>query len=360
MFAMSEAVTAIDPTAAWNAVLAHDRRFDGRFVYAVTSTGVFCRPSCPSRRPRPDRVQFYASPVEAQAAGYRACRRCQPLEAGLGDDRRVRIVREFIEQHADEPVTLARLARLVRTSPQRLQRSFRQAMGVTPKAYMTARRLERLKTSLRSGASVADATYEAGFGSGSRVYEHSNDVLGMTPGTYRRGGQGARIQFATIACSLGHMLVGATEKGVCRVAFGPSARDLERELKAEYPAAEICGGDGRFDAWVRAIVEQVDHGGPGDQVPVDVKGTAFQSRVWGALRQIPLGATRSYAEIARAIGEPKAARAVARACATNPVAVVVPCHRVVRGDGAPGGYRWGVQRKRQLLETEQRAVRARA
>lgn len=348
---------AIDPTSAWAAVEARDSRFDGRFVYAVASTGIYCRPSCPSRRPNPRKVAFFSTADEAEGAGYRACRRCRPRSAGPTDpERAVERARAWVDAHLDEPVTLAGLGEAVGLSPWYLQRTFKRLTGLTPKEYASARRLERLKSHLKKGDDVTTATYEAGYGSGSRVYEQSDARLGMTPATYRRGGQGAAIRYLVTDSPLGRMLVAATDRGVCAVTFGSSDAELAAGLGREYPNAEIReAGDATLESWTEAILHHLEGEDPRLSLPLDLRATAFQWRVWRALQEIPRGETRSYGEVAASLGRPGAARAVARACASNRVALAVPCHRVVRGDGDAGGYRWGEDRKRRLLEMERQA-----
>jgi len=335
----------------WTAVQDRDSAADGRFVYAVASTRIYCRPSCPSRRPHRRQVQFFATPALAEAEGYRACRRCRPRELETDAVRRVRAAQRYLEQHLDETVTLERLGAAVGMSPYHLQRTFKRLTGATPRAYAGARRMERMKTRLKEGDSVTRATYDAGYSSPSRVYDHSRSRLGMTPGTYRNGGRGVRIRFTTVATALGAALVAATECGLCAVTLGDDAGALEAALRREYPAAMVERRDSELRGWAGAVVARIA-GDEAERLPLDVRGTAFQSRVWEALQRIPRGATRSYAEIARDLGQPSAARAVARACATNRLAVVIPCHRVVREDGGLGGYRWGVERKRELLRAE--------
>jgi AraC family transcriptional regulator, regulatory protein of adaptative response / methylated-DNA-[protein]-cysteine methyltransferase len=345
----------------WKAVLERDSRQDGRFVYAVASTGVYCRPSCPSRRPRRENVAFFSAPEEAERAGYRACRRCAPKSSLAPAERMVQRACAYLEAHLDEPVTLETLGRAVGVSPYHLQRMFKRVTGVSPKEFVNARRVERLKGRLQQGDGVADATYEAGYGSGSRVYERSDAQLGMTPATYKRGGTGVTIRYGTAASPLGRLLVAVSERGVCAVTLGDSDAALVEALRKEYPRARIervasGGDDQKLEDWLGAIVRHLDGAQPSLTLPLDVQATAFQRRVWQALQEIPYGATRSYGEIAAAIGQPNAARAVARACASNRVALVVPCHRVVPGDfvtgGESGGYRWGAERKRRLLESE--------
>ena len=337
----------------WQAVLAHDRSFDGSFVYAVRSTGVYCRPSCPSRRPRRELVVFYPHASAAEEAGFRACRRC----GARPDSTRVRTelvaravgVLDAVEENVP---TLAALSTQLDVSPHRLARGFKRLTGITPRDYTDARRLERLKAGLRNGGTVADAVYEAGYGSSRAVYERAQAQLGMTPGVYRKGGAGMQIGYTVVDSPLGRLLIAATGRGVCSVCLGESDTALEQALFAEYSKAEIRRDAAGLGPLISALQNHLSGGGPQLALPVDVQATAFQWRVWRELRGIPYGETRSYGEIARAIGRPKAVRAVARACATNPVAVVIPCHRVVRQDGSLGGYRWGLDRKRALLERE--------
>ncbi len=344
----------------WRATEARDAASDGAFVFAVASTGIYCRPSCPSRRPKRRNVAFYALPEAAERAGYRACFRCKPRETAAADPRieAVRQTCRYIEDGDESPPTLATLAEHVGLSPHHLQRTFKRYMGISPRQYADARRLERLKSSLKAGDQVTGALYEAGYGSSSRLYEKAPAQLGMTPATYRKGGAGARIGYTIVASPLGRLLVGATERGVSAVCLGTSDGALERILRDEFPAAEIARDDAALAGWVGDILAHLDGRRPHLDLPVDVRATAFQRAVWEALRTIPYGETRSYAEVAQAIGRPAAVRAVANACAANPVAVVVPCHRVVRADGAAGGYRWGPERKKTLLATERAAAGA--
>jgi AraC family transcriptional regulator of adaptative response/methylated-DNA-[protein]-cysteine methyltransferase len=339
----------LDDDAAWSAVLARDAGADGRFVYAVGSTGIYCRPSCPSRRPRRRGVTFFATADDAERAAFRACRRCDPRGRRAPAAELIARACRALDD-SDGPLTLAALGGALGVSPFHLQRTFKRVVGVTPKEYAAARRVARLKASLPGAATVTEAVYEAGYGSGSRVYERP--LLGMTPATYRSGGRGARIAFTTAATPLGRLLVAATAHGVCAVSLGSGDRALERALRAEYPRATVERDGRALGPWVAAIVASLDGDRRGLALPLDVQATAFQRRVWQALREIPRGETRSYAELADAIGAPTAARAVARACSTNPVALLIPCHRVVRGDGAVGGYRWGAARKRRLLDGE--------
>jgi AraC family transcriptional regulator of adaptative response/methylated-DNA-[protein]-cysteine methyltransferase len=342
-----------DTTRQWQAVLLRDASQDGAFVYAVRSTGVYCRPSCPSRRPRREQVTFFRDPSAAELAGFRACRRCRPAERAAADPD-VGLVRRacaYLDEHADHAITLDRLGRETGASPDRLHRAFRRLTGITPREYRDARRGERLRSSLRARGRVGPSVYEAGYGSSSRVYERADRLLGMTPATYARGGRGARIRFTIVTSSLGPLLVAATDRGVCRVGLGERA---EAELRREFQAATVERDDGALARAARAILRHLDGRTPHIALPLDIRATAFQRRVWRELLTIPAGAVRSYADVARAIGRPRATRAVARACATNPVALVIPCHRVVRADGGLGGYRWGEDHKRRLLALEER------
>lgn len=342
------------PGEAWAAVMAHDHRFDGVFVYAVRTTAVYCRPSCPSRRPLRENVRFYASPDDAERGGFRPCKRCRPrAEAATAGAAGAARAREYIDAHLDEPLTLDALAREVRLSPYHLQRVFKRHVGLSPKKYRDAKRLERFKAQVKRGDTVSRATYEAGFGSSSTLYAAAGAGLGMTPAAYRRGGLGVRIRYGVAPTTFGQLLVAATDKGICAVSLGDSPDELEGGLRREFPRADLERADDALAGWVRAIVAHLEGTDTALAVPTDLHGTEFQMRVWRALREIPYGDTRSYSEVARAIGQPSAVRAVAHACATNRVALVVPCHRVVREGGALGGYRWGLDRKRRLLRREQ-------
>jgi len=333
----------MSPTQRWQAVLARDRRFDGTFVYAVRSTGIYCRPSCASRRPRRTQVTFFPIPEAAEREGYRACKRCHPAAAAT--DPAVTLVREAARAIA--------AGTRPRGDARRLTRAFKRVLGITPRAYAEARRLDRFKQELKRRKQVSPALYEAGYGSSSRVYERTDAQLGMTPATYARGASGVGIAYATVATRLGRLLVAATERGVCRVALADNAGILEQDLFAEFPNARVVEDkSGKLHAWVTAILAYLEGREPDLDLPLDIRATAFQRRVWQELQKIPFGQTRTYAEVARRLGQPTAARAVAQACATNPAALVIPCHRVVRADGDQGGYRWGVQRKQQLLEME--------
>ncbi|MGH2561672.1 MAG: bifunctional DNA-binding transcriptional regulator/O6-methylguanine-DNA methyltransferase Ada [Thermomicrobiales bacterium] len=354
--ALQQSMTKVSTPAAnseqmWQAVLDRDRALDGQWYFGVRTTGIYCRPSCPSRRPKRENVVFLRSQEEAARAGFRPCRRCKPDEVDAQADFVARASR-YIDEHVDEAITLEALSGAVGVSPHHLHRTFRRIVGITPRQYADARRLATVKNGLRERDDVTSALYEAGFGSSSRLYERADSRLGMTPNTYRQGGAGELISYAIVDSSLGRLLVAATARGVCAVQFGDADALLTNTLKSEFPAATIRRDDGVAGAWVQAVVDHVSGTHPHLDVPLDVRATAFQRRVWDALQTIPLGATRSYGDVARAIGQPDAARAVARACAENPVAVVVPCHRVVRADGGRGGYRWGVERKQALLARE--------
>ena len=324
--------------------MARDRRFDGAFVYAVRSTGIYCRPSCASRRPRRTQVTFFPIPEAAEREGFRACRRCHPADAN-GTDPGVTLVREACRAIAAGQTPPG--------DPRRLARVFKRILGITPRAYGQAQRVAHFKQELKRRKQVSPALYEAGYSSTSRVYERTHEELGMTPATYARGGAGVAIVFVTLSTPLGRLLVAATARGVCRVMLGDSAAKLEADLRGEFDAADVREDQsGKLEGYVEAILSYLDGTEPHLDLPLDIRATAFQRRVWQELRQIPFGETRTYAEVAKAIGQPQATRAVARACATNPTALVNPCHRVVRGDGELGGYRWGVERKKALLEKE--------
>jgi AraC family transcriptional regulator of adaptative response/methylated-DNA-[protein]-cysteine methyltransferase len=346
----------------WRAVLSRDRAADGTFVFAVRSTGVYCRPSCPARRPRRDRVRFFRDPAQATRAGYRACRRCRPdgrPERDGAVDLATRVCRH-IESHLEEPLRLEAIAGALGRSPQYIRHAFVQVLGITPKRYVDACRLDLVKARLRAQTAVTAALYEAGYGSSSRLYGRAAVRLGMTPAAYRRGGAGTTVRYTTAATPLGRLLVGATDRGVCAVSLGESEAPQIASLRREFPAAEISRDDAALAPAARTILAHLEGRRPRMDLPLDIRATAFQGRVWDALRAIPYGATRSYAEVARAIGRPAAVRAVARACAANPVPLIIPCHRVIRADGDLGGYRLGAERKRALLARERRTAAAAA
>jgi AraC family transcriptional regulator of adaptative response/methylated-DNA-[protein]-cysteine methyltransferase len=334
----------------WRAVEERDRSADGTFVFAVTTTGIYCRPSCPARRPRPENVRFFDGNAAARAAGFRPCKRCLPDDVLLIDQALAK-VRVLLDAADGEPVALARLGEATGMSPFHLQREFKRRLGMSPKRYSMALRAERLKREMKGGRTVLDSGFEAGYGSASRLYADSARRLGMTPGRFKDGGRGIEIRYAVGTTPVGAVLVAATAQGHCAVRLGASADTLRAALRSDFPKAELVA-DGRalrsfLDA-ARSRVARVSE----LELATDLQGTAFQALVWEELRRIPAGETRSYSEIARAIGRPRAVRAVARACATNPVALFVPCHRVVGSDGALTGYRWGVQRKKALLAIE--------
>ena len=338
----------------WNAIIARDAARDGEFVFAVSSTGVYCRPSCAARRPRRENVQFFLRPEQAEQAGYRACLRCRPKSASgnrLSDG--VKAICRFIEQHLDEPLSLRRLSREFQQSPFHLQRRFKAVVGITPREYADSCRLRQLKRNLQAGDSVTRAMYDAGYGSSSRLYERTASQLGMTPDKYRRGAIAATIRYTCADSPLGRMLIAATERGICAIQFARTDSELIEGLKREFPFAIRKSDNNGLESWVSALLQHMHNKDADSSLPLDIRATAFQRRVWRYLQSIPFGATRSYSEVAKAIGQPRAVRAVARACASNPVAVAIPCHRVVREDGGMGGYRWGIERKRALLEIEQ-------
>ena len=339
----------------WQQILSRDARQDGRFVFAVRTTGVYCRPSCPSRRPRRDSVEFFVSPQAAERAGYRACLRCKPTQVSE-QARYVLRARQLLD-NSEGLLTLSELSKRVGVSPFHLQRLFKRTTGLSPREYQAARRTQHIKSKLRGGSDVTTSLYDAGYGSPSRLYEAADQQLGMTPATYGRGGSGERITFTVADSALGKMLVAATSRGICAVRFGDDAMLLEGDLRDEFHAADLHRDDKALRDFVGAILSALAEQKPLFDLPLDIRATAFQQKVWSALRQIPRGETRSYSEIARNIGDPAATRAVARACASNPVAVVIPCHRVVRENGDLSGYRWGVQRKEELLRREQAAAK---
>ena len=348
---------------AWKAVLARDSSVDGRFVYGVVTTGVYCRPACPSRRPLRQNVRFYPAPADAERDGLRACRRCRPEAAAVVDPigDRIRWLCRHIEANPETRPVLAELGALVHWSPAHLQRQFKDRVGVTPKQYAEACRLDSLKRSLRENASVTGAIFDAGFGSTSRVYERVETRIGMTPGEYRAGGAGVAVSYAFAQTPVGLLLMAATDRGLCSVQLGDSEAQMLEALRAEYPAATLSAmppdAEGAFDDWMSALRAYLDGTRIALDLPADVRGTAFQMRVWDYLRRIPHGQTCTYGQVAEAIGRPDAVRAVAGACAANRLALTVPCHRVIRGDGGLGGYRWGVGRKQALIEQERVAAR---
>jgi AraC family transcriptional regulator of adaptative response/methylated-DNA-[protein]-cysteine methyltransferase len=359
---MSNAVPnpTLNEDQCWAAVAGKDPAQDGRFVYAVATTGVYCKPSCASRRPLRRNVRFFATPADAERAGFRACKRCRPSsEASNVINRVVHELARQIDAHPEQSFRLEQLAKRAGYSPFYLQRTFKAVIGSSPKEYQTAARLRTLKHELRRDASVSDAIYEAGFGSGSRVYEKTDGQLGMTPSEYRSGGKGLTISYASGRTPLGLLMIGATDRGICFLQFGAGDRELTAELARQFPAATLQAmppaNQEQFESWMAALNRHLRGLEPRLDLPLDVRGSAFQLIVWRYLQKLPYGEVRSYSEVAAGIGKPSAARAVARACATNHVALLIPCHRVVRGTGELGGYRWGLQRKRVLLDTERAA-----
>jgi len=337
----------------WRAILKRDSTADEQFYFSVRTTGVYCRPSCAARVARRENVNFHASIADAERAGFRACKRCKPKEAPLRA-RQAAAVAEACRliENADEPPSLENLANAVGLSRFHLHRLFREITGVTPKAYAVARRANRVRKALTQSATVTEAIYAAGFNSNGRFYAKSSKILGMTPRAFREGGPATAIRFALSECSLGSILVAASAKGICAILMGDDPDALLHELQDRFPQAAFAPGDSAFETWVAKVVAFVDRPGTGLDLPLDIRGTAFQQRVWEALCDIPVGSTASYTQIAQKIGAPKAVRAVAQACAANPLAVAIPCHRVVRNDGGISGYRWGVERKRSLLKRE--------
>lgn len=345
------AATLADPR--WIAVIARDPAADGSFVYSVASTGIYCRPTCPSRRPGIEQVAFHDSATEAEAAGFRPCRRCTPDGQSLTEKHAATVAElcRFIETAAQAP-TLAELAARSGISAHHLHRLFKATTGLTPRAYAAAQRAQRIRHQLQHSPTVTEAIYGAGYGSSGRFYEEAGQLLGMTPSDYRAGGANSTIRFALGECSLGSILVACSGRGICSILIGDDPQTLAHDLQDRFPAAELIGGDAGFEQLVARVVGLVEAPGLGHDLPLDIRGTAFQQRVWQALREIPPGGTVSYSELARRIGSPGSARAVAGACAANVLAVAIPCHRVVRSDGSLSGYRWGVERKRALLESE--------
>ena len=337
----------------WQAVQRRDPAFDGKFLFAVRTTGIYCRPSCASRPAKRENVTFFETSAQAETAGYRACKRCRPDQLGAPDPQ-VQAVAQACEriETAEEAPRLAELAAGAGLSPHHFHRVFKAITGVTPKAYAAETRARHAADKLRTAGTVTEAIYDAGFNSSSRFYENTTARLGMTPGAVRRGGAGAIIRFAVGEASLGAVLVAATDKGVCAITLGDDPDALVRDLQDRFPRAELKGGDAEFERMVAEVVGLVEAPGQRLDLPLDIRGTAFQQKVWAALQAIPPGKTASYAKIARAIGQPKAVRAVAQACGANPLAIAIPCHRVVRSDGDLSGYRWGVERKRKLIDRE--------
>jgi AraC family transcriptional regulator of adaptative response/methylated-DNA-[protein]-cysteine methyltransferase len=351
--------TKITPRAAeqyWRATMARDARADGTFILGVSSTHIYCRPSCPARRPLRRNVVFFRTGEEAEKQGFRPCLRCKPNEKSGPLALVERAARE-LAHNTEENLRVAALARKLGTSASALRRAFHQVTGLAPRDLADALRLNRFKSLLRSGKNITTALYETGYGSSSRVYERSDVQLGMTPAAYQKGGKGMKLNYTIAKSPLGKVLVAATDRGVSAVYLGGAEPELLAELREEYPRAELAPAKESDQRWVSEIVRQIEGKPAAQELPLDVQGTAFQRRVWQELQRIPRGTTRTYTQVAQSLGQPTAVRAVARACATNPVSIVVPCHRVIRGDGSLAGYRWGLSRKEQLLAAERAAVK---
>jgi len=346
-----------DDERRWRAVLDRDPNADGMFCYAVRTTGVYCRPTCRSKRPRRENVGFYPTAAAAAAAGFRACKRCRPDRAASAEDRNAAVARACrLIDEAEVAPSLAHLARLAGMSASHFHRVFTAAIGITPRAYAQARRTQRVRATLGRRVKVTDAIYQAGFNSSSRFYAEAGKILGMTPSRYRVGGAGETIRFAHGTCSLGSVLVAATARGICAISLGDAPAALQADLRMRFPRAELAPADTKFARLVRQVVALIETPERSTALPLDIRGTAFQQRVWQALNRIPVGSRMSYAELARRIGAPNAVRAVGHACAANTIAVAIPCHRAVRSDGTLAGYRWGIERKQVLLERERKAA----
>jgi AraC family transcriptional regulator of adaptative response/methylated-DNA-[protein]-cysteine methyltransferase len=349
------AATLADPR--WASVVAKDAKADGTFYYSVKTTGVYCRPSCAARKARPENVGFHDTREDAERAGFHPCRRCKPNEPSQVKQYASKVTEacRFIEESETVP-NLEELATRVGVSAYHFHRVFKKITGLTPREYAVAHRDKRVRSQLGSSGTVTEAIFDAGYNSNSRFYETSNRVLGMTPTTYRAGGANTEIRFAVGECSLGSILVAQSELGVCAILLGDDPDVLVRDLQDRFPRASLIGGDAEFEQLVAKVVGFVEAPGIGLDLPLDVRGTAFQQRVWQVLRDIPAGQTISYTELAKRIGAPSAVRAVAQACGANALAIAIPCHRVVRNDGGLSGYRWGVERKRALLDAEAQAL----
>ena len=353
---MKRSPAKVDEAERWQAVVERDSAQDGAFVFAVSSTGVFCRPSCPARRPKRENVRFFAHATAAEQAGFRACLRCRPKAVdGNPQSALVREMCRYIEQNIEDRLTLALLARKFRRSAFHLQRMFKSVLGVSPKAYIDACRLRQVKQNLQAGHDVTTSLYAAGYGSSSRLYERTSSQLGMTPEKYRRGALAAVVRFTITSSPLGRMLIAATDKGICAIQFADSEAELQQGLMREFPFAARKRDDAALAQWRVSLTQLMNGQDAHPSLPLDIRATAFQRRVWEHLQRIPRGETQSYSAVAKKLGMPKATRAVARACATNPVAIAIPCHRVVLQDGDLGGYRWGIERKERLLAMEKEA-----
>lgn len=350
--AMPEADVFTDDNERWSALVNRDRRADGLFLYAVKTTGIYCRPTCPSRNPKRDNVEFFTTWDQAERHGYRACRKCKPAASSVSQipDTVVEACRLIDE--SEEPPSLDRLAVLVGLSPSYFHRLFKKTVGITPRAYAAARRAERFREGLKRRPTVTQAMVEAGYGASSRCYEEVGQTLGMTPTQFKHGGVDQTIRFAVVECYLGWVAVAATERGICSIEFGDQPEELRENLTARFANADLREDDPAFLDWVRQVVDYVEAPDRGLDLSLDIRGTAFQRMVWEQLRAVPAGTTATYAEIAHRIGKPNAVRAVASACAANRLAVAIPCHRIVRKNGDVSGYRWGVERKRELIKRE--------
>jgi AraC family transcriptional regulator, regulatory protein of adaptative response / methylated-DNA-[protein]-cysteine methyltransferase len=347
---------ALSADDRWTALVKRSPQPDNQFLYAVTTTGIYCRPTCSSRLPNRENVRFFNHAEEAQQAGFRACKRCRPDLVENPDAIRTAVLQACaIMDNAETRPTLSELSKAVNVSPFHFQRQFKQIIGVTPKQYFMQKRLQRVQSNLKAGDTVTEAIYDAGFSSSTPFYQQSKRSLGMSPSSFKNGGIGSSIFYAIRETHLGWLLVAATETGVCAIEFGSSHSDLDASLRSRFPQAEIIAGHPVYENWVQSVLSYLDHPQSGLDLPLDIRGTAFQRRVWQALREIPIGETISYTELARRVGHPKAVRAAAGACASNKIAIAVPCHRVVRSDGSLSGYRWGIERKRELLEREKEA-----
>lgn len=350
------AVVGLEENDLWQAVVTRDGDRDGLFVYAVRSTGIYCRPSCPSRKPKRESVVFFALPAIAKHAGFHACKRCEPDRLAASDPQveRVQDICRYIYSHLDEPLDLTSLGERFHTSPYHLQRLFKKVVGVTPAQYLQACRMDRVKAQLRQGNEISDALYEAGLSSTSRLYSQSSLQLGMTPRTYQKAGKGVEIFYTIVPCPYGYLLVAATGRGICAVKFGDSPSEVEGDLLAEFNQADLYRRDETLAPWMESMLKHLEGRMPHLDLPLDIQATAFQKQVWQAIQDIPYGETRTYSEVAGVIGKPAAVRAVGHACASNPVALLVPCQRVVRSDGGLGGYRWGLERKEAMLKLEKK------
>lgn len=341
----------LDDEACYQAVLNRDRTQDGKFVTAVRTTGIYCRPSCPARTPKRENVTFYRTPAEAEAAGFRACKRCSPNTQAFEADLAEQICR-YVDSHLDQRLSLDELGTVVVISPQHLQRMFKRTLGISPREYIAARRLDHLKTRLKAGDTVTEALYDAGFSSSSRLYENAPEKLGMTPADYKSGAQGLNIRYTIAPSSLGYVLAAATNKGICAVMLDDEPDTMVTKLHDEFHGAHIQPDTDSLREPLAGVLAYIEGQQPHIELPLDIRGTAFQQRVWQALQAIPYGETRSYSQVAESIGQPEATRAVASAIANNHIAVVIPCHRVIRQDGSMGGYKWGLARKQALLQRE--------